>query len=103
MMMMAAVMSRKSVGVMSRKSVGVLGRIDIPSFLTSFLFLFSFFKSSTVIASMPRALASSQCLWSPNTHTYPGQMNVSDVAVTLSPLLNLSPALTVSRQQQKLV
>lgn len=45
------------------------GQRYTPSFLTSFLFLFSFFKSSTLKASMPRALASSQCLWSPNTHT----------------------------------
>ena len=89
--------------VMSRKSIGVLGTIDIPSFLTSFLFLFSFFKSSTVIASMPRALASSQCLWSPRTHTYQGQKTISGVAETVSPQLNLSPALTVPRQQQKMV
>jgi len=67
-----------------RKRIGVLGQVSIPSFLTSFLFLFSFFKSSTVIASMPRALASSQCLWSPRTHTYQGQMTISGVAVTLS-------------------
>lgn len=42
----------------------------IPSFLTSFLFLLSFFKSSTVMLSTLRALASSQCLTSPSTHTY---------------------------------
>ena len=44
-------------------------QLSIPSFLTSFLFLLSFFRSSTVMASMPRDLASSQCLWSPKTHT----------------------------------
>ncbi len=33
-----------------------------PSFLTSFLFLLSFFRSSTLMASTPSSLASSQCL-----------------------------------------
>jgi len=42
-----------------------------PSFFTSFLFLFSFFSSSTDMVSTPIDLASSQCLWSPSTHTYP--------------------------------
>ena len=45
------------------------GKSCSPSFFTSFLFLFSFLRSSTDIASTPRALASSQCLWSPSTQT----------------------------------
>ena len=41
----------------------------IPSFFTSFLFLFSFFRASTSMYGTLLALASSQCCWSPRTHT----------------------------------
>merc|ERR1712121_452124 len=41
----------------------------LANFLTSFLFLLSFLRSSALIEGMPLALASSQCCWSPNTHT----------------------------------
>lgn len=40
-----------------------------PSFLTSFLFLLSFFRASMSMWGMSTALASSQCCWSPRTHT----------------------------------
>ena len=42
---------------------------DLASFLTSFLSLFSFFRSSTAMNGMSFALASSQCCASPNMHT----------------------------------
>ena len=41
-----------------------------PSFLINFLFLLSFFNASTSINGMSRAFASSQCCWSPRTHTF---------------------------------
>lgn len=41
-----------------------------PSFLTSFLFLLSFLRSSTLRASTPMACACSQCFTSPSTHTF---------------------------------
>ncbi len=41
----------------------------LPSFLTSFLFLLSFLRSSTVRDSTWMAAACSQCLTSPSTHT----------------------------------
>ena len=40
-----------------------------PSFLTSFLFLLSFFSASMSMWGISTALASSQCCWSPKTHT----------------------------------
>ena len=43
---------------------------SLPSFLTNFLSLFSFFKASTSIHGKPAALASSQCEASPNTHIF---------------------------------
>lgn len=39
------------------------------SFLTSFLFLFSFLSASASMQGTVRLLASSQCCWSPSTHT----------------------------------
>merc|ERR1719443_1910958 len=39
------------------------------SFLTFFLSLFSFLRSSVDMASMPRDLASSLCCWAPSRHT----------------------------------
>merc|ERR1719193_169388 len=41
----------------------------LANFLTSFLFLFNFFKSSTLMKGMPLSLASSQWAWSPKMHT----------------------------------
>lgn len=41
----------------------------LPNFLTSFLSLFSFLRSSMLLLSIPRAFASSKCLSSPITHS----------------------------------
>ena len=41
----------------------------LASFLTSFLFLLSFFSASMSMWGISTALASSQCCWSPKTHT----------------------------------
>lgn len=41
----------------------------VPSFLTSFLFLLSFLRASMSMCGRSAALASSQCCWSPRTHT----------------------------------
>merc|ERR1719500_203275 len=41
----------------------------LASFLTFFLSLLSFFRSSADMQSMPRALAWSQCCWSPSKQT----------------------------------
>lgn len=43
--------------------------LKLPNFLTSFLFLFSFFKASTSMNGMLLALASSQCWASPRIQT----------------------------------
>merc|ERR1712158_61274 len=41
----------------------------LASFLTSFLFLLSFLRSSALMQGRPLDLASSQCCWSPRMHT----------------------------------
>merc|ERR1711973_364546 len=41
----------------------------LASFLTSFLFLLSFLRSSALMQGMFLLLASSMCCWSPRTHT----------------------------------
>ena len=41
----------------------------LPSFLTNFLFLLSFLSASMSMWGISTALASSQCCWSPRTHT----------------------------------
>ena len=43
--------------------------LSSPSFFTSFLFLLSFLRSSTLMFSTPSLLASSQCWMSPSTQT----------------------------------
>eukprot|EP00409_Alexandrium_fundyense_P003102 CAMPEP_0185901498 /NCGR_PEP_ID=MMETSP0196C-20130402/851_1 /TAXON_ID=2932 /ORGANISM="Alexandrium fundyense, Strain CCMP1719" /LENGTH=93 /DNA_ID=CAMNT_0028620157 /DNA_START=45 /DNA_END=323 /DNA_ORIENTATION=+ len=43
---------------------------DCASFLTSFLFLFSFLRSSTLLKGMPVFCACSQCTASPSTQTF---------------------------------
>lgn len=54
----------------NKKVAYITSRIHfIPSFLTSFLFLFSFFRASMSMCGKSAALASSQCCWSPRTHT----------------------------------
>uniref|UniRef100_A0A6B0URS7 Putative secreted protein n=1 Tax=Ixodes ricinus TaxID=34613 RepID=A0A6B0URS7_IXORI len=42
----------------------------LASFLTSFLFLLSFLRASVSMHGRLLALASSQCCWSPKTHTW---------------------------------
>lgn len=44
--------------------------VNLPSFLTSFLFLLSFLSASTSIQGILWASASSQCSWSPRMHTF---------------------------------
>ncbi|KAJ1429341.1 hypothetical protein B484DRAFT_329017, partial [Ochromonadaceae sp. CCMP2298] len=41
----------------------------LENFFISFLFLLNFFRSSTVILSIPSWSAFSQCFWLPSTHT----------------------------------
>lgn len=57
----------KLIPIISVSKVHVPG--CVPSFLTSFLFLLSFFRASMSMCGSSAALASSQCCWSPRTHT----------------------------------
>merc|ERR1712029_398014 len=52
-----------------RASEAMKASYFLANFLTSFLSLLSFFKSSALMEGMPLDLASSQCCWSPSTHT----------------------------------
>lgn len=66
-----AMLKKKIVGVKSSQTRYFMGHYVnfIPSFLTSFLFLLSFLRASMSMCGSSAALASSQCCWSPRTHT----------------------------------
>ena len=52
-----------------RDSEAMKASYFLANFLTFFLSLLSFFKSSALMNGIPLALASSQCCWSPKMHT----------------------------------